>query len=69
MPRRAVAIKFYIQSDESEPFRHYRGARKELNALRRVRQHPFLINIIGVSLRPLCLVLELAEQGSHRDLI
>ena len=65
----AVAIKFYIQSDESEPLRHYREARKELNVLRRVRQHPFLINVIGVSLRPLCLVLELAEHGALTEIL
>ncbi|KAJ7374456.1 hypothetical protein OS493_007562 [Desmophyllum pertusum] len=65
----AVAIKFYIQSDESEPLRHYREARKELNVLRRVRQHPFLVNIIGVSLRPLCLVLELAERGALTEIL
>jgi len=65
----AVAIKFYIQSDESEPLRHYREARKELNVLRRVRQHPFLISVIGVSLRPLCLVLELAEQGALTEIL
>lgn len=65
----AVAIKFYIQSDETDPLRHYREARKELNVLRRVRQHPFLINIIGVCLRPLCLVLELAERGALTEII
>ncbi|XP_078352523.1 leucine-rich repeat serine/threonine-protein kinase 2-like isoform X1 [Oculina patagonica] len=64
----AVAIKFYIRRDESEPLRHYREVRKELNVLRRVRQHPFLINIIGVSLRPLCLVLELAERGALTEI-
>lgn len=37
--------------------------------LRRVRQHPFLINIIGVSLRPLCLVLELAERGALTEIL
>lgn len=65
----AVAIKFYIQRDESDPLRHYREVRKELNVLRRVRQHPFLINIIGVSLRPLCLVLELAERGALTEIL
>lgn len=59
-----VAIKFYNCDDETDPLRHYLEARKELNVLRRVRLHPYLINIIGVSLRPLCLVLELAEKGS-----
>ena len=65
----AVAIKFYNQSDESDPLRHYREVRKELNVLRRVRQHPFLISIIGVSLRPLCLVLELAERGALTEIL
>lgn len=37
--------------------------------LRRVRLHPFLINIIGVCLRPLCLVLELAERGALTEII
>ncbi|XP_032226652.2 leucine-rich repeat serine/threonine-protein kinase 2 isoform X2 [Nematostella vectensis] len=60
-----VAIKFFDKcDDEIDPLRHYFEARKELNVLRRVRQHPYLINIIGVSLRPLCLVLELAEKGN-----
>ena len=47
-----------------DPLRHYREVRKELNVLRRVRHHPFLISVIGVTLRPLCLVLELAEGGT-----
>lgn len=64
-----MAIKFYMQSDESEPLRHYREVRKELNVLRRVRQHPFLISVIGVSLRPLCLVLELAERGALTEIL
>ena len=37
--------------------------------LRRVRQHPFLISVIGVSLRPLCLVLELAERGALTEIL
>lgn len=60
---RAVAIKFY-KNDMIDPLRHYREVRKELNVLRRVRHHPFLISVIGVTLRPLCLVLELAEGGT-----
>ena len=43
--------------------------RKELNALLRVRQHPFLTNIISVSLCPLCLVLELAERGALTEIL
>ena len=56
-------MKFYAR-DETDPLRHYYEVRKELSVLRRVRQHPFLINIVGVCVRPLCLVLELAEKGS-----
>ena len=62
-----VAIKFYNSGDETDPLKHYLEVRKELNVLRRVAQHPFLINIVGVCLRPLCLVLELAERGSLLD--
>lgn len=62
-----VAIKFFVQNDETDPVKHYFEARKELNVLRRVRQHPYLISIIGVCLRPLCLVLELAEKGNLQE--
>lgn len=62
-----VAIKFFIHNDDTEPLKHYFEARKELNVLRRVRQHPYLISIVGVCLRPLCLVLELAEKGSLQE--
>ncbi|KAK3715077.1 hypothetical protein QZH41_012136, partial [Actinostola sp. cb2023] len=62
-----VAIKLFVQNDETDPLKHYFEARKELNVLRRVRQHPYLISIIGVCLRPLCLVLELAEKGNLQE--
>ncbi|XP_068716726.1 leucine-rich repeat serine/threonine-protein kinase 2-like isoform X1 [Montipora capricornis] len=64
----AVAIKIFT-SDAIDPIRHYREVRKELNVLRRVRHHPYLISVVGVTLRPLCLVLELAERGALTDIL
>lgn len=42
----------------------YCEVRKEVNILRRLGQHPFLVNLIGVCLRPFRLVLELAVEGN-----
>ena len=60
-----AAIKEYLTpTGEEDAMKRYCEVRKELNVLRRVGQHPYLINLIGVCLRPFRLVLELAVQGS-----
>ena len=60
-----AAIKEYSMPNGDEAaMKRYCEVRKELNILRRVGLHPFLVNFIGVCLRPFRLVLELAVEGS-----
>lgn len=62
---RDAAIKEYSSPVcEEDAMNKYSEVRNELNILRRVGQHPFLVNFIGVCLRPFRLVLELAMEGS-----
>lgn len=44
--------------------KRYSEVRNEVNILRRFGKHPYLVNFIGVCLRPFRLVLELAMEGS-----
>ena len=44
--------------------KRYNEVRNEVNILRRFGQHPYLVNLIGVCIRPFRLVLELASEGS-----
>ena len=50
--------------NEEDAIKRYCEVRNEVNILRRVGQHPYLVNLIGVCLRPFRLVLELAMEGS-----
>lgn len=60
-----AAIKEYSSGECAEDaMRQYCEVRKEVSVLRNIEQHPFLVNLIGVCLRPFRLVLELAEKGS-----
>ena len=60
-----VAIKeFSSSASEGGVIKQYSEVRKEVNVMRHIGEHPFLVNLIGVCLRPFRLVLELADKGS-----
>jgi serine/threonine protein kinase len=60
-----AAIKEYSSPTcEEDAIKRYSEVRNEVNILRRSGRHPYLVNLIGVCLRPFRLVLELAPEGS-----
>ena len=62
---RQAAIKEYCAPMcEEDAIKRYCEVRSEVNILRRLGQHPYIVTLIGVCLRPFRLVLELAPEGS-----
>ncbi|CAI8020658.1 Leucine-rich repeat serine/threonine-protein kinase 1 [Geodia barretti] len=66
-----VAVKLFRKYQSSESLsRQYKSLREEVTILSHL-DHPRVVKLMGVSLRPLCLVMDLAPQGSltnHLDL-
>ena len=65
---KAAAIKVFSRSLNT-PYDSYRELRKEVNVLRRVLRHQHLVTMLGLSLSPPCVALELAEQRSLVDIL
>ena len=62
----SAAIKVFPNHSGSL-YESYRELRKEVNVLRRVLRHQNLVTMLGVSLMPPCLALELAQHRSLAD--
>ncbi len=62
-----VAIKVFRKRYNNQVLLHrYKDLREELTIMSNLN-HPRVVSLVGVCLRPLCMVLKLAPQGSLKD--
>lgn len=64
---KAVAVKVFSKGyHENVLLRRYKDLRDELTIMTHL-EHPHVMSLVGVNLKPLALVLELAPYGSLRN--
>lgn len=62
-----VAVKVFRKQYNNQVLLHrYKDLREELTIMSQL-DHPRVVSLLGVALRPLCIVLRLAPQGSLKD--